>query len=70
MLSFSRHEKAKKKSVYLPLLGDTHEAGLLAEAANAKESGLERRGGGGSPDGLLEPLDPVLSEADTLLNFK
>lgn len=56
--------------MYLPLLGDTHEAGLSAEAANAKESGLERRGGGGSPDGLLEPLDPVLSEADTLLNFK
>lgn len=53
----------------LQLLGDTHEAGLSAEETNVKESRTERRGGGGSPDDLLEPLDPVLREADTLLNI-
>lgn len=68
MLPFPRYEKAKK-SVCLQLLGDTHEAGLSAEETNVKESRTERRGGGGSPDDLLEPLDPVLREADTLLNI-
>ena len=37
--------------------------------ADVQESRVERRGGGGSLDDLVESLDPVSSEADTLLIF-
>lgn len=39
------------------------------EQAKAKESRIERRGGGRSPNDLVESLAPVSSEADTLLIF-